>query len=89
MEYDVSKGALCMQEQDVRYYVLPTIIVFILGIAATNASSFPFISFLTTTLVATLVGIIIGGSHQLLRMLLKTYQQAKARRVSQKKWQTL
>ncbi|AHI56648.1 hypothetical protein ACP0AK_08650 [Listeria ivanovii] len=78
-----------MQEQDVRYYVLPTIIVFILGIAAMNATTFPFVSFLTTTLVATVIGIIIGGAHQLLRMLLKTYQQAKARRVSQKKWQTL
>ncbi|AIS60531.1 hypothetical protein [Listeria ivanovii] len=78
-----------MQEQDVRYYVLPTIIVFILGIAAMNATTFPFVSFLTTTLLAAVIGIIIGGAHQLLRMLLKTYQQAKARRVSQKKWQTL
>ncbi|MBK2001508.1 hypothetical protein JI641_00570 [Listeria ivanovii subsp. londoniensis] len=78
-----------MQEQDVRYYVLPTIIVFILGIAAMNATTFPFVSFLTTTLLAAVIGIIIGGAHQLLRMLLKTYQQAKARRISQKKWQTL
>ncbi|PZG32244.1 hypothetical protein C2D64_11580 [Listeria ivanovii] len=78
-----------MQEQDVRYYVLPTIIVFILGIAAMNATTFPFVSFLTTTLLAAVIGIIIGGAHQLLRMLLKTYQQEKARRVSQKKWQTL
>ncbi|EAG4977441.1 TPA: hypothetical protein U0276_003047, partial [Listeria monocytogenes] len=56
-----------MQEQDIRYYVLPTIIIFILGIAAMNASSFPFISFLTTTLVAIAIGIIIGGAHQLIR----------------------
>ncbi|MBC1489680.1 hypothetical protein HCJ52_11010 [Listeria sp. FSL L7-1485] len=78
-----------MQEQDIRYYVLPTIIVFILGIAAMNATSFPFVSFLTTTLVATVIGTIIGGAHQLLRMLNKAYQHSKARRVSQKKWQTL
>ncbi|ENM8315566.1 hypothetical protein IBB80_06495 [Listeria marthii] len=78
-----------MQEQDVRYYVLPTIIVFILGIAAMNASSFPFISFLTTTLVAVVIGMIIGGIHQLGRVIIKAYQQTKERRVSQKKWQTL
>nr|WP_038346558.1 hypothetical protein [Listeria monocytogenes] len=74
-----------MQEQDIRYYVLPTIIIFILGIAAMNASSFPFISFLTTTLVAIAIGIIIGGAHQLIRLIIKTYQQTKERRVSQKK----
>lgn len=73
-----------MQEQDIRYYVLPTIIIFILGIAAMNASSFPFISFLTTTLVAIAIGIIIGGAHQLIRLIIKTYQQTKERRVSQK-----
>ncbi|MBC2377317.1 hypothetical protein HBP49_03690 [Listeria welshimeri] len=78
-----------MQEKNFRYYVLPTIIVFILGIAAVNAPSFPFISFLATTLVAISIGIVIGGVHQLLSMLIKTYQQTKARRVSQKKWQTL
>ncbi|UHP09586.1 hypothetical protein LAX80_010435 [Listeria marthii] len=78
-----------MQEQDIRYYVLPTIIVFILGIAAMNASSFPFISFLTTILVAVVIGTIIGGTHQLFRAIIKTYQQTKERRVSQKKWQTL
>ncbi|EAE6444460.1 hypothetical protein BFH48_01835 [Listeria monocytogenes] len=78
-----------MQEQDIRYYVLPTIIIFILGIAAMNASSFPLISFLTTTLVAIAIGITIGGAHQLIRLVIKTYQQTKERRVSQKKWQTL
>ncbi|EDO1129104.1 hypothetical protein [Listeria innocua] len=78
-----------MQEQDIRYYVLPTIIVFILGIAAMNTSSFPFISFLTTTLVAIAIGVLIGGAHQLYRVIIKAYQQTKERRVSQKKWQTL
>jgi hypothetical protein len=87
--YYFGKGALGMQEQDIRYYVLPTIIIFILGIAAMNASSFPFISFLTTTLVAIAIGITIGGAHQLIRLVIKTYQQTKERRVSQKKWQTL
>ncbi|CAC97463.1 hypothetical protein ACKTFM_001297 [Listeria innocua] len=78
-----------MQEQDIRYYVLPTIIVFILGIAAMNTSGFPFISFLTTTLVAIAIGVLIGGAHQLCRVIIKAYQQTKERRVSQKKWQTL
>lgn len=82
--YYFGKGALGMQEQDIRYYVLPTIIIFILGIAAMNASSFPFISFLTTTLVAIAIGITIGGAHQLIRLVIKTYQQTKERRVSQK-----
>ncbi|ACK38774.1 conserved hypothetical protein [Listeria monocytogenes HCC23] len=54
-----------------------------------NASSFPFISFLTTALVAIAIGIIIGGIHQLSRVIIKSYQQTKERRVSQKKWQTL
>ncbi|MBC1375256.1 hypothetical protein HB839_06955 [Listeria sp. FSL L7-1699] len=78
-----------MQEQDIRYYVLPTIITFILGIAAMNTSSLPFISFLTTTLVAITIGILIGGIHQLCRVIIKAYQHTKERRVSQKKWQTL
>ncbi|WP_239255805.1 hypothetical protein [Listeria ilorinensis] len=73
-----------MSEVDIRYFVLPMIIVFILGIAAINAVSFPIVNFLTVTAIAFLSGLVIGATYQLVKIVQRFFMTVKHKKTSKK-----
>lgn len=62
-----------MSETDIRYYLLPMVIVFILGIAAKNIADYFALHFFIIMGVAIGMGILIGGVHQLFLYLWKNF----------------
>ncbi|EUJ45340.1 hypothetical protein [Listeria riparia] len=66
-----------MGEHEVRYFVIPMIVVFILGIAGISAPIFPIAQFVIIGLVAILVGTVCGWLVVGIRFFVKWIQTRK------------
>ncbi|WP_163651960.1 hypothetical protein [Listeria sp. PSOL-1] len=73
-----------MSEQGKRYFILPMIIIFILGIAAINILKNPIVSFFIISLAACLCGLISGLSYQLVKFIVHTLNQVREKRALEK-----
>ncbi|WP_167629262.1 hypothetical protein [Listeria valentina] len=77
-----------MSNLDIRYYIIPMIVVFILGVAGTNGITFPVLDFLTIGLVACVAGGIIGSLHQLFCFVVHFATDDKKKRTPKKDLKT-
>ncbi|MBC1522019.1 hypothetical protein ACSMFR_04600 [Listeria aquatica] len=77
-----------MSNLDIRYYVIPMIVIFILGIAGTGGIAFPLLNFLMITLVACVSGGLIGALHQLFGFVMHFNTEYKKKRTPKKDLKT-
>ncbi|EUJ32027.1 hypothetical protein MFLO_07552 [Listeria floridensis FSL S10-1187] len=75
-----------MSEVDIRYYVIPMIVVFILGIATVNSVAFPVLDFLLVSLIAVICGVIVGSLYQLYKIVLQFVLEYKEKRSTKKRF---
>lgn len=80
MSYYFFKGAFDVGDHEVRYFVIPMIIVFILGIASINEPAFPVFSFMIVGLVSILVGTVFGWLAFGIKILFKFFHTWKEHR---------
>ncbi|MBC1503823.1 hypothetical protein [Listeria booriae] len=73
-----------MGEHEVRYFVIPMIVVFILGIAGISAPIFPVVQFVIVGLIAILAGTVCGWIAVGIRLLVKWFQTRKEHHVVKK-----
>lgn len=77
-----------MSETDIRYYVIPTVIVFILGIAAENIANYPTLGFFVVASFSIVIGVFIGSIHQLVSYLWKNLSWLRKKEKPTKRVQT-
>ncbi|WP_088810952.1 MULTISPECIES: hypothetical protein [Listeria] len=77
-----------MSEQDIRYFVLPACIIFILGIAAMNSVASPLLNFFIVALISCIAGVIIGTTHQLCKLVAENVRTYRAKESPKKKMGT-
>ncbi len=77
-----------MSNLDIRYYVVPMIVIFILGIAGMNGMTFPVLDFLTIVLVACISGGVVGVLHQLFWFGMRFTTEYKKKRAPKKDLKT-
>ncbi|EUJ60350.1 hypothetical protein [Listeria fleischmannii] len=74
-----------MSEQDIRYFLLPACIIFILGIAAMNSVASPLLNFFIVTLISCITGVIIGTAYQLVKLVAGNIRTYRAKESPKKK----
>lgn len=77
-----------MSEQDIRYFLLPACIIFILGIAAMNSVASPLLNFFIVTLISCITGVIIGTAYQLVKLVAGNIRTYRAKESPKKKMGT-
>ncbi|EUJ23558.1 hypothetical protein PGRAN_07858 [Listeria grandensis FSL F6-0971] len=73
-----------MGEHEIRYFVIPMIVVFILGIATISGPTFPVFEFMIVGLIAVLIGTICGWLAVGIKLLVKLLQTWKEHRAVKK-----
>ncbi|WP_430535988.1 hypothetical protein [Listeria rocourtiae] len=73
-----------MGDHEIRYFVIPMIVVFILGIAAISDPVLPVVGFMVVALVAILTGTVCGWLMIGIKLLRKFFQNWKEHRAVKK-----